>query len=72
MSRPCVWIIQEPNRVLVKGRRVGQLLTDGGFKPFYVGTVQAYILDAHRLADFAAWLDYRNVPFEVTTRGGAA
>lgn len=70
MSRPRIRIVEQSNTLQVTGRRAGDLLRGGGFKPIFVGTAQAYLLDRNRLADLAAYLDYRNVPFEIT-RGDA-
>jgi hypothetical protein len=65
-----VRIVETATTIELKGRRVGDLLRAGGFRPIFLGTVQAFVLDRHRLADVAAFLDYRNVPFELTTARG--
>ena len=70
MSR--LHITQRERTIVVRGHKAGRILTEGGFTPFFVGTVRGFMLDVDRLADLAAWLDYKNIPFEVTTRGGDA
>jgi hypothetical protein len=70
MSRPRVRIVETTTTLQIKGRRVGDLLRAGGFRPIFLGTVQAFVLDAHRLPDVAAFLEYRNVPFQLTTARG--
>jgi hypothetical protein len=72
MSRPRIWIVQDRDCLLIKGRGAAGLIRDAGMRPYFVGSVRAHMLDADRLADFAAYLDYRNVRFEITTRGDAA
>ena len=70
MTRARLTITQSPPCIHVRGRGAGRILTDGGFRGLYVGTVGGYVLDDKRLGDLSAWLDYRNIPFSVTTAAG--
>lgn len=70
-GRRTAWVISEPQRVLVKGYNVATLLREAGMRPVYLGTVKAWALDAHRLPDVVAWLEYRNVTVTVTEREAA-
>lgn len=45
-------------------------MREGGFRATYAGSVKAWMLDAHRLADLVAFLEYRNVNVTVTDRSG--
>lgn len=72
MGRPRIWIVQDRRVIHVKGRGAADLIRAAGLRPYYVGTVRAYMLDADRLADFTAFLDSRRVSFEVTTLVGDA
>jgi hypothetical protein len=72
MSRPCIWILEQPDALLIKGRGAGHLLRGGGFKPYYVGTHRAFMLDRHRRADLMAYLESRGVPYQVTGASDAA
>lgn len=69
MSR--LHITQRERSIVVRGRSAGRILADGGFRSYFIGgTARGYMLDVDRLADLAAWLDYKNIPFEVTTVPG--
>ena len=71
MARKPLWIIEQGQSFIVKGN-APQVLTDGGFRGIYVGTVRGWVLDAHRLADLLAYLDSRRVTYRVTGASGAA
>lgn len=67
IGRPRIWIVQDRRVIHVKGRGAAALIRDAGYRPYYVGSVRAYMLDVDRLADFTAFLDSRRISFEVTT-----
>jgi hypothetical protein len=69
--RKPLWIVENGNTYIVKGN-ARQVLLDGGFTPYYVGSVKGFMVDAHRVPDLLAYLDSRRVAYEVTRRDGAA
>lgn len=71
MARKPLWIIENGNTIIIKGN-AKLILTEGGFRGMYVGTVKGWMLDRHRMPDLLAYLDSRRVPYEVTRRGEAA
>lgn len=70
MPRKPLWVIENGKTYIIKGN-ARQVLLDGGFTPYYVGTVRGFLVDAHRIPDLLAFLDSRRIAYEVT-RGGAA
>lgn len=51
--------------VVLRGWRAAQLARQAGLKPTYSGTVQGWMLDTNRLPDLVAWLESRNVRYEL-------
>lgn len=68
MPRKPLWVIENGKTYIVKGN-ARQVLLDGGFTPYYVGTVRGFMVDADRVPDLLAYLDSRHVAYEVTGRG---
>lgn len=64
-----LFISRDGNCIVVRGN-AWQLLRDGQFVPYYVGTVHGFMLDAHRLPDLLAYLDSRRIAYRL--QGGAA
>lgn len=60
--RPPLRIAKQGSCIVVKGN-ARQILLDGRFTPYYVGTVRGFMIDAHREADLLAYLDSRGVPY---------
>lgn len=62
MSRQ-ITITESGTVVIIRGWRVAQLARQAGLKPTYAGTVQGWVIDAKKLPDLVAWLEYRNVRY---------
>jgi hypothetical protein len=55
-------IVRQGKCIVVRGN-ARQILLDGRFTPYYVGTLKGFMLDAHREGDLLAYLDSRGVPY---------
>lgn len=64
MSARRITITPDGSVIVIRGWRVAELARQGGLKPTYAGTV-GWMLDAKRLPDLIAWLDYRNVRYDI-------
>lgn len=69
--RPRVVIREDGPVILVRGRRVGQMLNELGFRPTFSASAGGFLLDHRRLSDLVAHLEYRNVPFRLERGEGA-
>lgn len=65
MSARTITITRKGTIVVLHGWKVAQLARQAGLKPMYAGTVQGWMLDAHKLPDLVGWLEYRNVRYEL-------
>lgn len=65
MSARCCTITPDGNIVVMRGWRVAELARQAGLKPTYSGAVGGWMLDAKRLPDLVAHLEYRNIRFEL-------
>jgi hypothetical protein len=66
MSARKIALTKDGSVVVMRGWRIADLARQAGLKPIYVGTVQAWLIDAGRLPDLVSWLEYRNVRYELT------
>lgn len=71
MTRRRPLTIVDNGRTIVVRGNAKRVLEAGGFRAPYIGTARGWLLDAHRLPDLAAWLDYRNVAYTITTEAEA-
>lgn len=55
-------IVKQGSCIVVRGN-ARQVLLDGRFVPYYVGTVKGFMLDAHREPDLLAYLESRSIPY---------
>ena len=65
MSTRQISITHDGNIVVIRGWKVAELARQAGLKPTYAGTVQGWMLDAKRLPDLIAHLEYRNVRYVI-------
>lgn len=65
MSARTVTITRDGSLIIIKGWKVAELARQGGLKPTYSGSVGGWALDTKRLPNLIAWLEYRNVRYEL-------
>lgn len=63
MSGRTITITAKDNIVILRGWRVAELARQAGLRPTFAGTVRGWMLDANRLPDLVAHLDYQNVRY---------
>lgn len=66
-SRARIAIEVDGSIFAIRGYRAHGLALGAGLRPTFSGTFGAWIADTKRLPDLTAYLQYRNVPFEVQT-----
>ena len=54
-----LWLVVDGSRLLVKGWRAGELWREGGWRPIYLGTLKAWMIDSKHHADVAAYAQHR-------------
>jgi hypothetical protein len=65
VSARTITITPDGSVVILRGYRVAQLARQAGLRPTFAGSVGGWMVDAHRLSDLVAWLDYRHVAYEL-------
>lgn len=65
VSARTVTITPDGSVIVIKGWKVAELARQGGLKPTYSGSVGGWALDAKRLPNLIAWLEYRNVRYDL-------
>jgi len=63
--RRAITLTPDGNVIVLRGYRVAQLARQAGLRPTFAGSVGGWMVDAHRLPDLVAWLDYRHVAYEL-------
>ncbi|WP_148576049.1 hypothetical protein [Nocardioides caldifontis] len=58
-------VLERGSTIVVRGWRVGDLLTEAGLRPVFNGIAGGFVLDADRLPDVVAALEYRNLPVAI-------
>ncbi len=52
---------------IVRGYRAHALALGAGLRPIYTGVAQGWVFDVDRLPELTAYLQYRNIPVEIST-----
>lgn len=60
MSARQLTITRDGSIVIIRGYKAAGIARGAGLRPTYSGSAGGWMLDASRLPELCAWLDYRN------------
>lgn len=65
-ARRKITITPDGNIVVIRGYKVADIARSAGLRPTYSASAGGWMLDASRLPDLVAFLDYRSFRYEVS------
>lgn len=65
MSSRDLAIRRDGSIVVIRGYKAAGIARSAGLKPTYSGAAGGWMLDAYRLPELVAWLEYRNYRYSI-------